>query len=96
MLMQPGQAGAGRIGGDPIAMLEQKVQELERWASEMNDLLQQVHPTAQAFLVPIAQAGKALQGQIQQLRQRMPGGGASGALAQGSTPVESAPVRPVV
>lgn len=97
--MQAGQAAQGPgapIGGDPIALLEQKIVELERWTSDMASLVQTIHPPAGALLVPIAQAGKAFQAQIQQLRQRMGGSAAAQVSAPRPTPAEGAPVRPAV
>ena len=79
-------ADMGRIGGallDPLNIAEQKVMELEQWAGSMASLLEQVQPALTALLVPIAQAGKALQGEIAGMKQRA---GAQTSVVQGSAP----------
>jgi hypothetical protein len=68
---------------DVMAMLEQKVVELEQWASDMMKLTQVVHPPLAALLVPIAQAGKAIQSEVQQIKERA---GQGGGLASGAPP----------
>ena len=87
---------AGEVGGDPVSLLEAKLAELETWASDMNTQLEIVDPPAQAFLVPIAQAGQALKNRIQQLRDRVSGGPTGGGPVGIPNPAEGAPVRPPV
>jgi hypothetical protein len=72
---------AAGLGQNPVQLLRQKLSELERWASEMMDLLQNVLPSAQPLLVPIANAGKAIQSQIDKMEKRVAAG-------PGSQPVE--------
>lgn len=67
----------GAMGGggipDPISVLETQVSKLESWAAETAPLLTQVNPALATLLVPVAQAGKALQSEIANLKQRMSG-----------------------
>src|SRR3954469_2143438 len=58
---------------DPISVLEAQVAKLEAWAAETAPLTNQVNPALTTLLVPIAQAGKALQSEIASLRQRTSG-----------------------
>ena len=58
---------------NPIDVLSGKLSQLELWASETAPLLSQVNPALAVLLVPIAQAGKALQSEIEQLKQRTAG-----------------------
>lgn len=92
IFMQPRTA----TGGDPIAALEGKIAELERWATDMYQQLEFLDPPSQALLVPVAQAGKALQSRIQQLRQRMGGAPTTPGPTARPTPAEGAPVRPMI
>lgn len=73
---------------DPIALLEQKISELEVWAGEASKLIQATHPALAAYLVPIAQAGRALQEEIGAMRERATGGVTPppGAVAPGGNP----------
>src|SRR5512146_1032397 len=68
-------AGMGMGAGipDPVALLEAKVAELESWAESTAPLLSQINPAAAALLVPIAQAGKALQSEVASMRERQAG-----------------------
>jgi hypothetical protein len=63
-----GQMGASLP--DPISVLEGKMAQLEQWAAETAPLLTQVNPALGTLMVPIAQAGKAMQSEIANLRQR--------------------------
>lgn len=58
---------------DPVVVLEGKVAQLEQWASEVAPLTNQINPALTTLLVPIAQAGKALQSEIENLKQRTAG-----------------------
>ena len=79
--MAMGRPGMGTP--DPVALLEQKIAELESWAGQTAPLLSQVNPGLAALLVPIAQAGKALQTEIAGMRERMAG---PSPMVQGSIP----------
>lgn len=74
---------AGPALPDPVLVLEGKIGELEQWASETAPLLTQINPGLATLLVPIAQAGKALQTEIQILKQRA---GAASPAVSGSAP----------
>ena len=67
----------GAMGGgglpDPISVLETQMAKLESWAAETAPLLTQVNPALATLLVPVAQAGKAMQSEIANLKQRMSG-----------------------
>ncbi len=80
---------------DPIALLEQKVADLEQWAGDTAQLIDQIHPAMGALLVPIAQAGKAMQQTLAEMRER---GGGSPTVQPGPpmNPAEGAPVQPAV
>lgn len=68
-------AGAGMPQSAQLMdMLKAKVGELEEWANQTMQLLQQINPGAMALMVPIAQAGKALQEQIADMEARSGGG----------------------
>lgn len=69
---QMGAMGGGGIP-DPVAVLEAQLAKLEAWAAETAPLTNQVNPALTTLLVPIAQAGKALQQEIASLRQRTSG-----------------------
>lgn len=73
---------------DPVALLEQKISELEVWAGGASKLIQKVHPTLSAYLVPIAQAGRAMQEEIASMRERAAGSVSPppGAVAPGGSP----------
>ena len=79
---------------DPLAMLDQKVIELEQWATDMSMLVKAIHPPMGALLIPIAQAGKALQQQVAEMKERLgaqsapaaPGAEAAGPMPQLATP----------
>ena len=73
---------------DPIALLEQKISELEVWAGGASKLIQAVHPALSAYLVPIAQAGRAMQEEISSMREQAAGSvePPPGAVAPGGNP----------
>jgi hypothetical protein len=71
--------------GDPTVMLEQKIGELEKWASDMMMIVDQVHKPLSALLVPIAQAGKALRQEVTKLKEQK-GQGGPAAPAAGKSP----------
>ena len=82
---QPSAPGIGMMmgatmpqAGDMTVMLKQKLGELESWASEMMQLLPVVAPNMLALLVPIAQAGKAMQSQIEEMNGRAEAGQGQG------------------
>lgn len=87
-------AEMGRQGGsmlpNPLDLLDQKITELEVWAGQMAPLLSQIQPGLTALLVPIAQAGKALQQEIGGMRERA----AQGPTVQGSVPPSVPGVMP--
>jgi hypothetical protein len=58
---------------DPVSVLETQMAKLEQWAAETAPLLTQVNPALGTLMVPIAQAGKAMQSEIANLKQRMSG-----------------------
>lgn len=58
---------------DPLALLEAQIAKLEAWAAETAPIASQVDPGLATLLVPIAQAGKAMQAETQNLRQRTAG-----------------------
>lgn len=58
---------------DPLTVLEGKMAQLEEWASEVAPLTNQLNPALTTLLVPIAQAGKAMQSEIANMRQRTAG-----------------------
>jgi hypothetical protein len=58
---------------DPISVLEAQVAKLEQWAADTAPLANQVNPALTTLLIPIAQAGKALQTEIENLKQRTSG-----------------------
>jgi hypothetical protein len=68
---------------DPVAVLEAQVAKLEQWAAETAPLANQINPALTTLLVPIAQAGKALQSEIENLKQRTSG---QSPQVQGSVP----------
>jgi hypothetical protein len=75
---QPQSAAAmfGRVGAsipDPISVLEGKMQQLEEWAADTAPLLTQINPALATLMTPIAQAGKAMQSEIANLKQRTGG-----------------------
>ena len=86
VFMQPGQQGQppGQTPGGPMAMLKQKLAELESWAGETMMIAKQANPALTAFLGPIAQAGIEMRKAIEEMEQR------SG-MAKGSPQV---PARP--
>lgn len=95
---EPASAPGGPLppgGGDPVRMLRQKLQELEQWAGDMLMILRTTLPSAQPLLVPIAQAGKALEEQIRRLEQRVQGqAGAPVSAPAAENPAEGVPARP--
>jgi hypothetical protein len=98
--LQAGQAVQGQgspASGDMVAQLEKKVNDLEQTAGEIHMLLQQIDASAGALLVPIAQAGKALKQQVQEIKARQAGpSGSTPGMESTPTPAEKPPVRPVV
>jgi hypothetical protein len=72
MFQQMGANSPSAGGGipDPVSVLEAQIAKLEQWASETAPLTNQINPALSSLLVPIAQAGKALQQEIASLRQR--------------------------
>lgn len=60
--------------GQLMALLKDQIGQLEQWANTTMQLLQQINPGAMALMVPIAQAGKALQEQIADMEARAGGG----------------------
>lgn len=84
-----GQMGGGGLP-NPLDILEQKMSELEVWAGQMAPLLSQIQPGLTALLVPIAQAGKALQEEIASMKERAQGG----PMVQGSVPPSVPGVMP--
>jgi hypothetical protein len=66
-------ARMGQAIPDPVSVLEGQIAKLEAWAAETAPLTSQVNPALTTLLVPIAQAGKALQAEIANLRQRTTG-----------------------
>lgn len=94
VISQVGQAmnqQQGQPGGDPVALLEQKIQELEKWAGDTMLLVEQVHKPASALLVPIAKAGLALKQEIQKIKQRKTAGSPQPGQAPGGPPGMGAP-----
>ncbi len=85
---QPGQSPLTRMGGavqgqggqtspDPqqmFMMYGQKVEELEKNAESMMQLMAVIDPEGQALLVPIAQAGSALKARVKQMAERYQAG----------------------
>jgi len=66
----------GQMGSsipNPVTVLEGKMAQLEQWAAETAPLLTQLNPALATLLVPIAQAGKAMQTEIANLKQRTAG-----------------------
>jgi hypothetical protein len=98
MMLEAGQrmmAGPAQMGFDPMQMLSQKIAELSQVAMDVMQLTKMVHPPLAAFLVPIAQAGKALEQQVEMLKQKsMAGPGAAGQPVE-PNPAEAAPVAPL-
>lgn len=66
-----GQPGMGIP--NPITVLKAQMAKLEAWAAETVPLLSQVNPALSTLLIPIAQAGKAMQTEIDQMEQRNAG-----------------------
>lgn len=58
---------------NPLDVLKSQVAKLEAWAAETAPLTNQINPALTTLLVPIAQAGKALQSEIENLEQRTAG-----------------------
>lgn len=58
---------------DPVTILEMQLAKLEAWAAETAPLTNQLNPALTTLLVPIAQAGKALQAEIAKLKQQTAG-----------------------
>lgn len=97
----PQGGGAGQGSAEMIGQLDQKIQELEKWTSDMNMILSSVHPPLKALLGPIAQVGKALQQETTELKKRagaqgqqsaggQQGGGAGAGGADTPNPAEGA------
>jgi hypothetical protein len=69
---QPGQPG----GGAQVAQqIQGKLQELDKWASDMKIMLDAYDKALSVFLQPIAQAGLQLTQALQEKAQRSGGGG---------------------
>lgn len=68
MFAQMGAQGAALP--DPVGVAEMKLAELEQWAGGFAPLLSLINPGLATLLVPIAQAGKALQSEIQAMKAR--------------------------
>lgn len=66
-------AGMGNSIPDPISVLKAQIQKLEDWTADTVPLLNQVNPALTTLMVPIAQAAKALIGEIDNLEQRFSG-----------------------
>jgi hypothetical protein len=69
-------ANFGQMGSslpNPIEVLKAQMAKLEQWAAETAPLLTQVNPSLGTLMVPIAQAGKAMQSEIASLEQRTAG-----------------------
>jgi hypothetical protein len=58
---------------NPVSLLKAQMQKLEQWAAETKPLLTQVDQSLGALMVPIAQAGLAMQSEIDQIEQRNAG-----------------------
>lgn len=71
LFQQMGAAGGGLP--NPVEVLKGKLSQLEEWAASTAPLLSQVNPALATLLVPIAQAGKALQSEIESMEQRSAG-----------------------
>lgn len=69
-MQQPSAPGGPPQAGEMLQMVSAKVQELDKWAGEMNMLLQQIAPPLRAFLGPIADAGLQLQQAVKQMAER--------------------------
>lgn len=83
---QPGQAPSL----DGVSQLEAKLGELESVTSDIMKILSVVHPPSAALLVPIAQAGKALQATVAELKARS-GGQSPQTTAPQPNPAEAQP-----
>ena len=66
-------AQMGAAMPDPVNVLEAQMAKLESWAAETAPLLTQVNPALGTLMVPIAQAGKAMQTEIARLKQQTAG-----------------------
>lgn len=55
---------------DLVVQFKAKLTELETWTNDAMMLLQRINPAIMALLVPIAQAGKALQDQMADVEAR--------------------------
>ena len=58
---------------DPVALMEAQVAKLEQWAQETAPIASQVGPQIATLLVPIAQAGKAMQSEVEAIKQQNAG-----------------------
>lgn len=73
-IAQPGpQPGGQPLIPDPVTVLQGQVAKLEQWAADTAPLTTQINPALTTLLVPIAQAGKALAAEIQNIQQRNAG-----------------------
>lgn len=66
-----GQPGGGTP--DPLSLAQSKLGQLEEWASGMAPVLNQLDPALTTFLVPIAQAAKAMAAEIISRQQKATG-----------------------
>jgi hypothetical protein len=89
-----GQMGAMAPKRDPKQLMQaymQKVQDLEKWASDFSTIASLVDPeVSQALLVQLAQVGKALKGRAMQIMQgaQAPPGGQPSAPPPAPNPAE--------
>lgn len=59
-----------QAGMEVVQQISQKIQELDRWAQDMQRLIKTAHPPLMPLLQPIAQAGLDLQRAITELSKR--------------------------
>lgn len=69
----PGMGAGPAALPNPVEVLKQGVAELKAWAARYAPLFGQLHPALATLLVPIAEAGKAIEGQLGELEQRTGG-----------------------
>ena len=63
----------GANSPDPSDIMTGQIAKLEAWLQETAPLVDQTNPAWGPLLIPIAQAGKALLSEVQQLQQRNSG-----------------------
>jgi len=78
---------------EALKMALDKVQELDRWAGDMKQLLQQLHPPLMTLMQPIAQAGLDMQKALTELAKRsgMQKGSPQGAPPAAQNPAAGVP-----